>query len=303
VNVLLLAGVATLLPLALLWGLRRVARHIQRRAAGDGCDHDAAAAVRLASLVSLEAAASGRRDMMRAHEAWQRFWRERDRNVDVATVMRRVSIDGALSARFVFLTLVSCGVATLGLLLDSTPVVIGAMLMAPLLGPITQLGVALARADMPMAARGAATLLVGTGCALALSALLAGLAPAEAVTREILARTQPNLLDLTVALLSGLAGGYALVRAEASVFAGVAIATALMPPLAACGWGVAHADIAIASGAALLFLGNAVGIAIGIAVTSTWYGLHAPGRMRARLLVVTALLASVSVPLSTRIGA
>lgn len=234
---------------------------------------------------------------------WRRAWRERRRGVDAAAVMRRLAAEGALSARYLFLTLVSCSVAMLGLLQDSGPVVIGAMLMAPLLGPIMQLGVALARADAPMAARSALALVVGTGSALLLSALLAWLASADAPTREILARTQPGLLDLGIAVLSGIVGGYALVRAEASVFAGVAIATALMPPLAACGWGLARAEPAIAGGAALLFFCNLIGIALGVALVSVWYGLHAPGRAPAKLMLAVALLAAVSAPLSLRAGA
>lgn len=241
--------------------------------------------------------------MKPGRNAWQRAWCERHRGVDAAAVLRRVSAEGAIGPRYLFLTLASCGVAMLGLLQDSGPVVIGAMLMAPLLGPIVQLGVALARADAAMATRGVLALVAGTASALALAVLLAWLAPAAAPTRELLARTQPNLLDLGIAALSGLAGGYALVRAEASVFAGVAIATALMPPLATCGWGLAHADLATAGGSALLFLCNLIGIALGVAAVSTWYGLHAPGRTPAKLVLAVALLAAVSAPLSLRAAA
>ena len=219
-------------------------------------------------------------------------------NIDAGALLATVEREGSLCGRFLFLNLASCAIATLGLLLNSSAVVIGAMLVAPLLSPIVRLGFALPRNDLFGALRSLSTAAVGAVTALAVSILIIRLAPAMAPTAEIMARTQPNLLDLLVAVISGLAGGYAVIRGLNGVFAGVAIATALMPPLASCGYGLAWGDMAIAQGAALLFVANLTAIALGVAAVAAWAGLYAPRLLPVKALAAMAVLAALAIPMT-----
>lgn len=160
----------------------------------------------------------------------------------------------------------AAGIATLGLVLNSPAVVIGAMLISPLMGPILAAGLAFAASDIYLGIKSFLSLIGSVMAAVAISAILVWLLPFHSPTAEILARTQPNLLDLGVAIFSGLAGSVVMSRSlsggAASALPGVAIAVALMPPLCTVGFGVGSGwNWQIISGAALLFLTNLVAIA------------------------------------------
>ena len=159
----------------------------------------------------------------------------------------------------------SAGIATLGLVLDSPAVIIGAMLISPLMNPIMAMGLALAVGDLYLGAKALFSLLTSTAVSIGLASALVWLLPFHSATQEILDRTAPNLLDLGIAILSGLAGSVLLVRRRsdngAMALPGVAIAVALMPPLCVVGFGVGSSfSTPIMSGAALLFLTNIVAI-------------------------------------------
>src|SRR6516164_2027383 len=104
----------------------------------------------------------------------------------------------------------AAGIATLGLVLNSPAVIIGAMLISPLMGPIMAAGLALAAGDLYLGIRAGLNLLLSVVAAVAFSSLMVWLLPFNSPTSEILARTNPNLLDLGVALFSGLAGSVAV---------------------------------------------------------------------------------------------
>lgn len=160
----------------------------------------------------------------------------------------------------------SSAIATLGLVLNSPAVIIGAMLISPLMSPIMAVGLATAVGDMRLTLRSIATLLASIVVAIAFSSSLVWLLPFHSVTDEILSRTHPTLLDLAIAIVSGLAGSVAAIRAGASeestnTLPGVAIAVALMPPLCTVGFGLGNGfDKATMGGAGLLFLTNLVAI-------------------------------------------
>jgi len=186
--------------------------------------------------------------------------------------MKRVAEDSGWSPRFAFMTLMSAGIAVLGLLLSSPAVVIGAMLISPLMGPIMGLGFSLALFDFRGMRRSIGALAIAATLAIAFTGLIVLLSPLKAATAEILARTRPNLFDLLVALFSALAGAFALIRGRGETIVGVAIATALMPPLATVGYGLATANLAIASGAFALFSTNFVTIALSATIMARLYG-------------------------------
>ena len=182
--------------------------------------------------------------------------------VNQAEVIEKRRAECDLSERYLFMTAMSGGIAVLGLLLSSPAVVIGAMLLSPLMDPIMGLGFALAIGDYNWLRQSAKSLAWGTIMAIGLTALVVFLSPIQTITPEIAARTQPNLFDLFVALFSALAGAYAMIRGRDGTIVGVAIATALMPPLATVGFGLATWNWTVFSGALLLYVTNLITIAL-----------------------------------------
>lgn len=166
----------------------------------------------------------------------------------------------------------AAGIATLGLVLNSPAVIIGAMLISPLMNPILASGLALASGDLVLGLRAAFNLFLSCAAAIAFAVLLVVLLPFREMTSEIAARTQPNVLDLLIALFSGAVGSVAICREVKGVVTsipGVAIAVALMPPLCVVGYGIGLMlvfDTAtgwrVASGGGLLFLTNLVAITL-----------------------------------------
>jgi uncharacterized hydrophobic protein (TIGR00271 family) len=186
----------------------------------------------------------------------------------------RVSVrdDGSLTPGYLLMTILSAGIATLGLLQSSVAVVIGAMLISPLMGPIAALGFAFASLDGHRIREAIRVVAIGAAIGIATGVLLTWASPIRNATPEIISRTQPNLLDLAIALLSGVAGGYATVRGRGATAIGVAIATALMPPLATVGYGIGVFRLDFARGALLLFLTNLAAIAFSFAVIARLSG-------------------------------
>ena len=195
--------------------------------------------------------------------SWRRWWlQDVVGTVDQASVIEKRRDDCGLTERYLFMTAMSGGIAILGLLLSSPAVVIGAMLLSPLMGPIMGLGFALAIWDYDWVKQSARSLAWGTIMAILLCALVVFFSPIQTITPEIAARTKPNLFDLGVALFSALAGAYAMIRGREGTIVGVAIATALMPPLAVVGFGLATFNWTVFSGALLLYVTNLITIAL-----------------------------------------
>ncbi|HTR66431.1 MAG TPA: DUF389 domain-containing protein, partial [Terriglobales bacterium] len=226
----------------------------------------------------------------------------------------------------------SAGIATFGLVESSPAVIIGAMLISPLMGPIMATGLALAVGDLYLGIKAVLNLLVSVTVSIAFSGFLVWLLPFHSVTSEVVARTNPNLLDLGIALFSGLAGSVVVCRGGSdgvTALPGVAIAVALMPPLCTMGFGLGSGlDLEIMGGAGLLFLTNLVAIVASAFVVFLLVGMntvevheatvtargneslarmlsHGPvarmlatgGQLRWRILMILVLLASIAVPL------
>ncbi|MDZ3830505.1 MAG: DUF389 domain-containing protein [Sphingopyxis sp.] len=185
-----------------------------------------------------------------------------------ALVLASVARDARLNQKFLLLITLSAAIATLGLLQSSTAVVIGAMLVSPLLGPIMGVGFGLATLETNLIKRSLITMAAGMAVAILVAMLIIWVSPIKDVTPEIRARTQPTLLDLGVAVVGGIAGVYAIMRKLSGVMVGVAIATALVPPLSTIGFGIATGRFDFALGAALLFLTNTLAIAFAATVVA-----------------------------------
>ncbi|WP_246448941.1 DUF389 domain-containing protein [Sphingomonas sabuli] len=221
--------------------------------------------------------------------------------VDHRAVIEAVQEDAGLSKHFAFMTLMSAGIAILGLLLSSPAVVIGAMLISPLMGPIIGFGFALSTFDSNELKRTGWALVIGVVLAVLFCASIVLISPLQSVTAEIAARTRPNLFDLLVALFSGLAGTYAMIRGRHGAIVGVAIATALMPPLAVMGFGLATANWQVLSGSTLLFFTNLMTIAAAAAILARLYGFAtglSPNQTRLQATLIVAAMIALGIPLA-----
>ncbi len=220
--------------------------------------------------------------------------------VDHDGVRRQIAEESGWSGRYAFLIVVSAAISLFGLLMPSVAVLIGAMLLSPLMMPIIGLGFGIATLDFPEIRRAATALILGATTAVALSVVLILLSPVQTITSEIAGRTQPTLFDLLVALLSAIAGGYALIRGRGGTVVGVAIAIALMPPLVVVGFGIATWNWVVFSGALLLFLTNAITIALTAALVARCYGFGShlsPHHTGWQLVLFAVAVGLLSIPL------
>tara|TARA_R110000744_G_scaffold4359_1_gene15786 strand:+ start:437 stop:2068 length:1632 start_codon:yes stop_codon:yes gene_type:complete len=228
------------------------------------------------------------------------FLRQLARKIDHQDVVDHVREEGQMSGRYVFMAVMSCAIATLGLLLSSPAVIIGAMLISPLMGPIMLMGFSLSILDLPAMRRAMFSMACGVVASITISFLIVKLSPLTEITPEIIARTRPNFFDLLVAIFSGLAGGYAVIQRKGETIVGVAIATALMPPLAVTGYGLAIGSMPVAGGSFFLFMTNLLAIALSVTVLSRLYSFGAGHGKRSTLwqgALVISVFAALSVPL------
>ncbi|ADI01413.1 conserved hypothetical protein [Syntrophothermus lipocalidus DSM 12680] len=163
--------------------------------------------------------------------------------------------------RYYIMAALSAIIATFGLLSNSSAVVIGAMLVAPLMGPIFGIALGISTGDNTLLRKAVVAELAGAALVVGLAGLFGMIPLRPDFANEILARTHPTTYDIVIALASGLAGAYAILDEKMSAaLPGVAMATALVPPLATLGLCLAAGQWQLASGAFLLFLANLVAI-------------------------------------------
>ncbi|WP_373474884.1 DUF389 domain-containing protein [Sphingorhabdus sp.] len=216
-------------------------------------------------------------------------------------ILASVARDARLDQKFLLLLVLSAAIATLGMLQDSPAVVIGAMLVSPLLGPIMGIGFGLATLESSLIKRSLVTLAAGMATAIFIAMLIIWLSPIQDVTAELRARTQPTLLDLGVAVVGGIAGVYAIMRKLSGVMVGVAIATALVPPLSTVGFGLATGRFDFALGASLLFLTNTLAIAFAATIVArlNHFGPSlTPQHTALQIVGIVVTLGILSIPLA-----
>ncbi len=232
---------------------------------------------------------------------FRRWWRVAVRaGVDQQAVIDKVREDSGFTPHFAFMTSMSAGIAILGLLLSSPAVVIGAMLLSPLMGPIMGVGFAVAVGDSVWLKESGKAILLGTIISILFAALVVTMSPIQTVTAEIAARTRPNLFDLAVALFSALAGAYAMIRGKMGTIVGVAIATALMPPLAVVGFGLATFNWSVFGGSLLLFFTNLMTIALTATGMARLYGFRSDlseRQSQVQVAIMTVVFVALAIPL------
>ena len=196
-------------------------------------------------------------------ESYKQFVAEQfsNKKVDYPEVRVRIEANALPSKMYFVMNILSAIIASYGLVTNSAAVVIGSMLVAMMLGPIT--GVALAIIDhrMPLLRKSLITVFLGISLVVLVGFIVGWLHKDQPLTVEILSRTQPTSMDLMIALAGGTAGAYAMVSPHLSVaVVGVAVATALVPPLAASGILFANGEMQMGLGALLLALTNIIAI-------------------------------------------
>jgi len=208
-----------------------------------------------------------------------------------ATIRKSVTDGAALTGPYLATNVAAAFIAGFGLMENSPAVIIGAMLIAMLYGPILGIAMALAEADLRLLGRALVAEVVGAICVLAIGCVIGVSTRQLVVGSEILDRTAPNLLDLLIALVGGLAGGFAFLSLSlSSVIVGVAIATALVPPLTACGILLARGLTVAAMGAFLLFLANFSAIAFGAMIVFLVAGYRPAAAEKIQKVIVPRLL-------------
>lgn len=227
-----------------------------------------------------------------------------DRDDRIALV-ERIQSASEWNVDFIALICLSTLIATLGLMQDSAAVVIGAMLVAPLMTPLLGCGLAVVQGNGQLIRAASKSVLLGFLLALSIAFFMGLLIPHAGITPQMQSRGAPNALDLAVALVSGIAAAYATARPNLlGALPGVAIAAALVPPIATSGVALAHGDYVTSAGAAMLFLTNIVAIVLGAAMALFAVGmqaqhLHARNKRWIRHATMGLIVGSVilSVPL------
>ena len=194
---------------------------------------------------------------------------------DRKALLERVEAGAHGGIDYHVMMVLSSGLASLGLLEDSTAVVIGAMLVAPLMGPLIGAGLALAQGNLALYRKSFGVALLGLVSGFAVSLVTGLLNPGFEPSLEVEARGSPDILDLGVAVLSGFVAAYALGRPGlANTLAGVAIAAALVPPLCVIGIGLTNDQPVVAANSAILLLTNLVAIILSAAGAFSLLGIR-----------------------------
>lgn len=171
-------------------------------------------------------------------------------------------------------------IACIGLNTNSAPIVIGAMLISPLMGPIVGIGYALGNSNSGLLSRGARLFAAQFIIAVTGATIYFFISPLNAATDQLLARTEPTLWDVLIAFFGGFAGVISSAKKDGgNVVPGVAIATALMPPLCTIGYGISHLNWPFVWGAGYLFLINAFFIALATAVGTIFFRIRSGERL------------------------
>lgn len=206
--------------------------------------------------------------------------------------------DAKLDSIYLVLMVLSVLLASFGLFANSTAVIIGAMLVAPLMAPIVSLAMGLLRGEHYLAKNSLIKIAVGIGVALLASSILASVLPYTHITSEMLSRVNPTLLDLGIAIFSGVAAAYSKSHKEITQnLAGVAIAVALVPPLTVAGIGLGYLQFHIFYGAFLLFFTNLVGIVLAAIFTFLWLGFSSAVKSKKSFIFIVLLVIGISFPL------
>ncbi|MDA3901019.1 MAG: TIGR00341 family protein [Spirochaetes bacterium] len=212
------------------------------------------------------------------------------------------------SIEYYMLTILSCVIATTGLIQGSTAVIIGAMIVAPLMTPILASSLGVIWGDLNLMRMSIFSLIKGAVLTVLISSLLAYIIPLTSYSDEIISRTIPSLFDILVALASGCVGAYGYANKKINnTLVGIAIAVALMPPLCTIGIGLGTMNSQIAIGATILFLINYISISLAGAVVFLIMRIHPLAeetgtvirRATSQIILSLILLTAIAIPIGS----
>ncbi|SMC09717.1 TIGR00341 family protein [Nitratiruptor tergarcus] len=215
-----------------------------------------------------------------------------------ADLFKKIKDNAKISIEYTVLLLISVLMATFGLFQNSSPTIIGAMILAPLMAPVISLAMGIIRFDETLVKNSFKTVFISTLLALLLALGFTNLFPIEHMTQQMAIRTNPTLLDLGVAILAGLAAAYGYANSKVGEsLAGVAIAVALVPPLCVAGIGLGWENIDVFYKAFLLYLANIIGIVFAAGIMFYLLGYASKRYASAALAIKLMLLISIFFPL------
>ncbi|MEM7591052.1 MAG: DUF389 domain-containing protein [Cyanobacteria bacterium P01_A01_bin.83] len=227
----------------------------------------------------------------------------REKATPIASINRSLWRSSVPSFSFHFMLGLSAVISTLGLLANSVAIIIGAMIIAPLMGPIIGMAYSVAMGNRKLLRRSSFTVFKGVILTIFASWLTSSIIGLETVDSEILSRTNPTLIDFGIAMAAGMAGAFTNTRRSiADAIPGVAIAVALVPPLSVVGIGLSLGQQAIATGASLLFVTNLTCIIFfgGLVFLFQSYGNIARAKNGLALSTVVMFLLGIPLTISMR---
>ncbi len=199
---------------------------------------------------------------------------------------------------YYIMLLLSGVISTLGLLAGSTAAIIGAMIVAPLMGPITGMAFAITMGNRRLLKRSGLAVFTGALLTVGTAYVICSVIGLNTLNPEILERTRPTLIDLAIGLAAGAAGAFATTRREvADALPGVAIAVALVPPLSVIGIGLAFGNQPVFVGSTLLFMTNLAGIILSGGLIFIWQDYGSIKRAKRGLTASTIIISLLGIPL------
>ncbi|MBW4512225.1 MAG: DUF389 domain-containing protein [Scytonematopsis contorta HA4267-MV1] len=231
-------------------------------------------------------------------QRFQDFRYKQFQKLELNQIQEELNAESTLDLSYIILIVSSCTIATFGLLSNSAAVIIGAMIIAPLMLPIRGLAFGALQGNITLFRKGLVSLCVGTLLAVLISWCLGMLIRLPSYGSEISARSEPNLLDLGIAVAAGGISGYAKLEPKISgSLAGTAIAVALMPPICVIGLGLAQLNWSLSLGATILYSTNLLGIALSCMLIFLLAGYTSMRRASKPLFWALGLTAILLLPL------
>jgi len=236
----------------------------------------------------------------------QRMLKDNSASVDQKAVVKDIYLELELSVEYFLMLTLANLIALSGLMINSTAVIIGAMLISPLMGPMLSFGFSFITGDKAIWRASIKKITISVIVTILIAALATLISPLNNITNEILSRTTPNLYDLLIAFFAGTAGAAAICTKKnyLTVVPGVAIATAVIPPLSVTGFGLGIGNMFIASGGFFLFFTNFVAIVITSCTVFYFYGFRpslANGmdktQLKKRIIFLSIILFLICIPL------
>jgi uncharacterized hydrophobic protein (TIGR00341 family) len=194
--------------------------------------------------------------------------------IAVAELVQKLTENAHVDSTYLITVLLATIVAAIGLLRDNVAVIIGAMVIAPLLGPNMSLALATTLGDRKVAGKAARVALAGVVLALAISMVIGAMVEIDPGRPEIFSRTVVSLSDVVLALAAGCAGGLSFTTGISASLVGVMVSVALLPPLVVLGFMLGSAEWVLAGNAGLLFAANVICVNIAAVATFLWKGIR-----------------------------